>query len=303
MWWIFLILFPQVHFILLLTPSCVVSERLPISFANHSNSRWSHCLVTCRSSCPATSRPVLILKRISPGEGNRFFLFFFCFSKTLSQYSITVLYGNGSITANILFYLLCWQCIFPMTPTHYCRWTCTSISSSPQYNICEQMIQIREDHIRFISELARYSNSEVCLTLMWRTQWRCRCKLVIFKVSDCFWRWDQNITHCLQSLEPITALPPPALSVWQAVRLPLLKGVLTVWLKWIGCAWTVFAAFHTAPCLHCQKKSMSIGLCRLWLDQGGRRPRRLILSTGSCLIWPCRACSCSPSGVLTSWKW
>uniref|UniRef100_A0A674MZ85 Cytoplasmic FMR1 interacting protein 1 n=1 Tax=Takifugu rubripes TaxID=31033 RepID=A0A674MZ85_TAKRU len=31
----------------------------------------------------------------------------------------------------------------------------------PQYNICEQMIQIREDHMRFISELARYSNSEV----------------------------------------------------------------------------------------------------------------------------------------------
>lgn len=43
-----------------------------------------------------------------------------------------------------------------------CRWTCTSSSSSPQYNICEQMIQIREDHMRFISELARYSNSEVC---------------------------------------------------------------------------------------------------------------------------------------------
>lgn len=43
------------------------------------------------------------------------------------------------------------------------RWTCTSISSSPQYNICEQMIQIREDHMRFISELARYSNSEVCM--------------------------------------------------------------------------------------------------------------------------------------------
>lgn len=36
-----------------------------------------------------------------------------------------------------------------------------SSSSSPQYNICEQMIQIREDHMRFISELARYSNSEV----------------------------------------------------------------------------------------------------------------------------------------------
>lgn len=42
-----------------------------------------------------------------------------------------------------------------------CSWTCTSSSSSPQYNICEQMIQIREDHMRFISELARYSNSEV----------------------------------------------------------------------------------------------------------------------------------------------
>ncbi|XP_028655857.1 cytoplasmic FMR1-interacting protein 1 homolog isoform X1 [Erpetoichthys calabaricus] len=41
------------------------------------------------------------------------------------------------------------------------RWTCTSSGSSPQYNICEQMIQIREDHMRFISELARYSNSEV----------------------------------------------------------------------------------------------------------------------------------------------
>ncbi|OWJ99834.1 hypothetical protein Celaphus_00015614, partial [Cervus elaphus hippelaphus] len=39
-------------------------------------------------------------------------------------------------------------------------WTCTSSSSSPQYNICEQMVQIREDHMRFISELARYSNSE-----------------------------------------------------------------------------------------------------------------------------------------------
>uniref|UniRef100_A0A8C9VFH5 Cytoplasmic FMR1-interacting protein n=1 Tax=Scleropages formosus TaxID=113540 RepID=A0A8C9VFH5_SCLFO len=41
------------------------------------------------------------------------------------------------------------------------RWSCTSPGSSPQYNICEQMIQIRDDHMRFISELARYSNSEV----------------------------------------------------------------------------------------------------------------------------------------------
>ncbi|XP_038601625.1 cytoplasmic FMR1-interacting protein 1-like [Tachyglossus aculeatus] len=51
------------------------------------------------------------------------------------------------------------------TSAHYeenkSRWTCTSSSSSPQYNICEQMIQIREDHMRFISELARYSNNEV----------------------------------------------------------------------------------------------------------------------------------------------
>lgn len=41
------------------------------------------------------------------------------------------------------------------------RWTCTQSSISPQYNLCEQMGQIRDDHIRFISELARYSNSEV----------------------------------------------------------------------------------------------------------------------------------------------
>lgn len=41
------------------------------------------------------------------------------------------------------------------------RWASTSPSSSPQYNIIEQMIQIREDHMRFISELARYSNIEV----------------------------------------------------------------------------------------------------------------------------------------------
>ncbi|EQB77238.1 cytoplasmic FMR1-interacting protein 2 [Camelus ferus] len=41
------------------------------------------------------------------------------------------------------------------------QWTCTQSSISPQYNICEQMVQIRDDHIRFISELARYSNSEV----------------------------------------------------------------------------------------------------------------------------------------------
>lgn len=47
----------------------------------------------------------------------------------------------------------------------------------------------------------------------------------------------------------------------------------------------------------------SFFLCRWWLDQGVRRPKSLILSTGSCLTWPCRACSCSPSGARTSWKW
>lgn len=45
------------------------------------------------------------------------------------------------------------------------RWTCTQSSVSPQYNLCEQMVQIRDDHIRFISELARYSNSEVSAQL------------------------------------------------------------------------------------------------------------------------------------------
>ncbi|XP_048189832.1 cytoplasmic FMR1-interacting protein 2-like [Perognathus longimembris pacificus] len=51
------------------------------------------------------------------------------------------------------------------TSAHYeenkSKWTCTQSSISPQYNICEQMVQIRDDHIRFISELARYSNREV----------------------------------------------------------------------------------------------------------------------------------------------
>uniref|UniRef100_A0A7M4FX09 Cytoplasmic FMR1-interacting protein n=1 Tax=Crocodylus porosus TaxID=8502 RepID=A0A7M4FX09_CROPO len=62
------------------------------------------------------------------------------------------------------------------TSAHYeenkSRWTCTSSSSSPQYNICEQMIQIREDHMRFISELARYSNSEVWDSGSWGREGR-----------------------------------------------------------------------------------------------------------------------------------
>lgn len=43
--------------------------------------------------------------------------------------------------------------------------------------------------------------------------------------------------------------------------------------------------------------------CRWWPGQGVRKPRRLTLSTGSCLTWPCRACSCSHSGALMLWKW
>ncbi|XP_061416075.1 cytoplasmic FMR1-interacting protein 2 isoform X2 [Lethenteron reissneri] len=50
------------------------------------------------------------------------------------------------------------------TSAHYednrSKWTCTCSTLSPQY-ICEQMVQIRDDHIRFTSELSRHSNSEV----------------------------------------------------------------------------------------------------------------------------------------------
>lgn len=37
-------------------------------FGINSNCRWFRCLVTCRSSCLGTSRPVLTSKRINPGE-------------------------------------------------------------------------------------------------------------------------------------------------------------------------------------------------------------------------------------------
>lgn len=83
--------------------------------------------------------------------------------------------------------------VFLLTRMHLCnppRWTCTSISSSPQYNICEQMIQIREDHMCFISELARYSNSEVSIELKdleWDVQVCCLSRLVISKVLNCLW--------------------------------------------------------------------------------------------------------------------
>lgn len=154
------------EFYLTATSSCGVDEHLPVSSGNHSNSRWSRCLVTCRSSCPATSRPALILKRTNPGEGNLFFSAFLRHRRNSHplfemetvrswQSSCSPCCTDNAFAPSPL----------PNTPAHCCRWTCTSISSSPQYNICEQMIQIREDHIRFISELARYSNSEVCLRL------------------------------------------------------------------------------------------------------------------------------------------
>jgi len=48
------------------------------------------------------------------------------------------------------------------------RWSCTSagVSTSstgiiPQYNLAEQLVTIREDHIKYTSELARHSNNEV----------------------------------------------------------------------------------------------------------------------------------------------
>ncbi|KAA8588492.1 hypothetical protein FQN60_009837 [Etheostoma spectabile] len=63
------------------------------------------------------------------------------------------------------------------TSAHYeenkSKWTCTQSSISPQYNLCEQMVQIREDHIRFISELARYSNSEYSWKLVHPTDKFC----------------------------------------------------------------------------------------------------------------------------------
>lgn len=45
------------------------------------------------------------------------------------------------------------------------KWSCVnSTSSTSQYDITEQLIGIRDDHIKYISELARYSNNEVVTT-------------------------------------------------------------------------------------------------------------------------------------------
>uniref|UniRef100_A0A8D0GPZ1 Cytoplasmic FMR1 interacting protein 2 n=1 Tax=Sphenodon punctatus TaxID=8508 RepID=A0A8D0GPZ1_SPHPU len=84
-------------------------------------------------------------KRINLGKIDKFF----------KQLQVVPLFGDMQI--ELARYI--------KTSAHYeenkSKWTCTQSSISPQYNICEQMVQIRDDHIRFISELARYSNSEV----------------------------------------------------------------------------------------------------------------------------------------------
>ncbi|XP_072040304.1 cytoplasmic FMR1-interacting protein 2-like isoform X3 [Amphiura filiformis] len=50
----------------------------------------------------------------------------------------------------------------PNYPDHKSFWTCESSSQvGSQYNLLEQLVGIREDHTRYISELARHSNREV----------------------------------------------------------------------------------------------------------------------------------------------
>uniref|UniRef100_UPI00358DFFAE cytoplasmic FMR1-interacting protein 2-like n=1 Tax=Myxine glutinosa TaxID=7769 RepID=UPI00358DFFAE len=84
-------------------------------------------------------------KRINIGKIDKFF----------KQLQVVPLFGDMQI--ELARYI--------QTSAHYdenkSRWTCIGQSSSPQYNICEQMGHIREEHIRFTSELARHSNIEV----------------------------------------------------------------------------------------------------------------------------------------------
>lgn len=134
----------------------------------------------------------------------------------------------------------------PNTPAHCCRWTCTSISSSPQYNICEQMIQIREDHIRFISELARYSNSEVCLRLKWHTaggNWSSsRCQILSLKMGT-------RTSHTYYYLRsgPIAAHPPPAFVRLTSCLSSSARGCFNCVTHAASlCLNTVFAVFYTA---------------------------------------------------------
>eukprot|EP00058_Branchiostoma_floridae_P010509 XP_002595997.1 hypothetical protein BRAFLDRAFT_123732 [Branchiostoma floridae] len=60
------------------------------------------------------------------------------------------------------------------------RWTCTATNNSPSYNILEQLQPIREEHTKYISELARHSN-EVVTTAQKdspRTDEECCCVVV-----------------------------------------------------------------------------------------------------------------------------
>ena len=49
------------------------------------------------------------------------------------------------------------------------RWSCTTstygaasgVTVIPQYNLTEQLVSIRDEHIKYTSELARHSNNEV----------------------------------------------------------------------------------------------------------------------------------------------
>ena len=51
------------------------------------------------------------------------------------------------------------------------RWTCTNAGAftvgvvTPQYNLTEQLVNIRDEHIKYTSELAKHSNNEVCYNI------------------------------------------------------------------------------------------------------------------------------------------
>ena len=55
----------------------------------------------------------------------------------------------------------------PNYEAHKSFWTCESSSQAGlQYNLLEQLVGIREDHTRYISELARHSNRVSCTSLL-----------------------------------------------------------------------------------------------------------------------------------------
>jgi len=44
------------------------------------------------------------------------------------------------------------------------RWSCCSATTSSQYNLTERLVKIRDEHIRYTSQLAKHSNNEVVTT-------------------------------------------------------------------------------------------------------------------------------------------